>query len=42
VSRAESGELREARRRIKLLEQEHEVLRGAAAHLSFREGSTRS
>lgn len=30
----ESGELREARRRIKLLEQENEVLRRAAAYLS--------
>lgn len=30
----ESSELREARRRIKLLEQENEVLRRAAAYLS--------
>ncbi|WUK72755.1 transposase [Kribbella sp. NBC_00359] len=34
VSRGESVELREARRRIKLLEQENEVLRRAAAYLS--------
>ncbi|WP_145807189.1 IS3 family transposase [Kribbella amoyensis] len=34
VSRGESAELREARRRIKLLEQENEVLRRAAAYLS--------
>lgn len=33
-SASESGELREARRRIKLLEQENEVLRRAAAYLS--------
>ncbi|MGW0157805.1 IS3 family transposase [Mycobacterium sp. NPDC003323] len=33
-STSESGELREARRRIKLLEQENEVLRRAAAYLS--------
>ncbi len=42
----ESGELREARRRIKLLEQENEVLRRAAAYLSQAnlpgKGSTRS
>ena len=42
----ESAELREARRRIKLLEQENEVLRRAAAHLSQAhlpgKGSTRS
>ncbi len=42
----ESGELREARRRIKLLEQENEVLRRAAAYLSRAnlpgKGSTRS
>jgi transposase-like protein len=42
----ESAELREARRRIKLLEQESEVLRRAAAHLSQahlpEKGSTRS
>ena len=31
---SESSELREARRRIKLLEQENEVLRRAAAYLS--------
>ncbi|GGY60034.1 hypothetical protein GCM10010363_46920 [Streptomyces omiyaensis] len=39
-------ELREARRRIKLLEQENEVLRRAAAYLSQADlpgrGSTRS
>ena len=34
VSRAESSELREQRRRNRLLEQENEVLRGAAAYLS--------
>ncbi|WP_426502982.1 IS3 family transposase [Dactylosporangium sp. McL0621] len=34
VSRTESVELREARKRIKLLEQENEVLRRAAAYLS--------
>ncbi|MGW2236961.1 IS3 family transposase [Streptomyces sp. NPDC001759] len=34
VSSQESAELREARRRIKLLEQENEVLRRAAAYLS--------
>lgn len=33
-SRTESAELREARRRIRLLEQEVEVLRRAAAYLS--------
>ncbi|WP_344036653.1 IS3 family transposase, partial [Mycolicibacterium alvei] len=33
-STGESGELRDARRRIKLLEQENEVLRRAAAYLS--------
>ncbi|AFP40447.1 Transposase IS3/IS911 [Mycolicibacterium smegmatis MC2 155] len=42
----ESGELREARRRIKLLELENEVLRRAAAYLSQAnlpgKGSTRS
>lgn len=42
----ESAELREARRRIKLLEQENEVLRRAAAYLSQAnlpgKGSTRS
>jgi transposase len=46
VTRAESAELREARRRIKLLEQENEVLRRAAAYLSQAhlpgKGSTRS
>jgi transposase len=43
---AESAELREARRRIRLLEQENEVLRRAAAYLSQAQlpgkGSTRS
>lgn len=43
---SESAELREARRRIKLLEQENEVLRRAAAYLSQSnlpgKGSTRS
>ena len=34
VSSAESAELREARRRIRLLEQENEVLRRASAYLS--------
>ena len=33
-SRAEGAELREARKRIRLLEQENEVLRRAAAYLS--------
>lgn len=46
VSRAESHELRDARRRIRLLEQENEVLRRAAAYLSQAnlpgKGSTRS
>jgi transposase len=46
VSRAESAELRTARRRITLLEQENEVLRRAAAYLSQAnlpgKGSTRS
>ena len=46
VSRSESVELREARKRIKLLEQENEVLRRAAAYLSQAnlpgKGSTRS
>ncbi|WP_432877400.1 transposase [Kribbella sp. CA-245084] len=46
VSRGESAELREAQRRIKLLEQENEVLRRAAAYLSQAhlpgKGSTRS
>jgi transposase len=43
---ADSAELREARRRIRLLEQENEVLRRAAAYLSQAnlpgKGSTRS
>lgn len=34
VTATESGELRDARRRIRLLEQENEVLRRAAAYLS--------
>ncbi|WP_144128352.1 transposase [Catellatospora sichuanensis] len=34
VSSSESAELRQARKRIKLLEQENEVLRRAAAYLS--------
>jgi transposase len=34
ISSTDSAELREARRRIKLLEQENEVLRRAAAYLS--------
>jgi transposase-like protein len=34
VSGGDSAELREARKRIKLLEQENEVLRRAAAYLS--------
>ncbi|GAB2584933.1 IS3 family transposase [Paractinoplanes abujensis] len=46
VSRSEFAELREARKRIKLLEQENEVLRRAAAYLSQAnlpgKGSTRS
>ena len=46
VTRAEQSELREARKRIKLLEQENEVLRRAAAYLSQAnlpgKGSTRS
>jgi transposase len=45
-SRTESAELREARKRIRLLEQENEVLRRAAAYLSQAnlpgKGSTRS
>lgn len=45
-SRSESAELREARKRIRLLEQENEVLRRAAAYLSQAnlpgKGSTRS
>jgi transposase len=44
--RAEGAELREARKRIRLLEQENEVLRRAAAYLSQAslpgKGSTRS
>jgi transposase len=46
ASRTESAELRDARRRIRLLEQENEVLRRAAAYLSQAnlpgKGSTRS
>ena len=46
TSSGESAELREARRRIKLLEQENEVLRRAATYLSQAnlpgKGSTRS
>lgn len=46
ASRAEGAELREARKRIRLLEQENEVLRRAAAYLSQAnlpgKGSTRS
>jgi transposase len=46
LSRSESADLRAARRRIKLLEQENEVLRRAAAYLSQAnlpgKGSTRS
>lgn len=46
VTSQESAELRKARRRIKLLEQENEVLRRAAAYLSQAhlpgKGSTRS
>ena len=46
VSRSESAELRELRRRNRLLEQENEVLRRAAAYLSQanlpEKGSTRS
>ncbi len=46
VSSSESAELRELRRRNKLLEQENEVLRRAAAYLSQAnlpgKGSTRS
>jgi len=45
-TRTESGELREARKRIRLLEQENEVLRRATAYLSQAnlpgKGSTRS
>ena len=46
TSRSESAELRELRRRTRLLEQENEVLRRAAAYLSQAnlpgKGSTRS
>jgi hypothetical protein len=46
VRSSESAELRQARARIKLLEQENEVLRRAAAYLSQAnlpgKGSTRS
>ncbi|MBF6213692.1 WXG100 family type VII secretion target [Nocardia puris] len=46
TTRSESVELRDARRRIRLLEQENEVLRRAAAYLSQAQipgkGSTRS
>ncbi|SER96985.1 Transposase and inactivated derivatives [Lentzea albida] len=46
ASRAEAAELREARKRIKLLEQENEILRRATAYLSQAnlpgKGSTRS
>ena len=46
VTRTEAAELREARKRIRLLEQENEVLRRAAAYLSQAnlpgKGSTRS
>ncbi|HWI42099.1 MAG TPA: hypothetical protein VNS81_00665 [Nocardioides sp.] len=46
VTAAENAELREARKQIRLLEQENEVLRGAAAYLSQAnlpgKGSTRS
>jgi transposase-like protein len=46
TSRTESADLRAANRRIKLLEQENEVLRRAAAYLSQAnlpgKGSTRS
>ena len=45
-SRTEAAELREARKQIRLLEQENEVLRRAAAYLSQAnlpgKGSTRS
>lgn len=34
VTKAEADELREAKKRIRLLEQENEVLRKAAAYLS--------
>ncbi len=46
MTRNDSAELREARKRIKLLEQENEVLRRATAYLSQADlpgnGSTRS
>lgn len=46
VTKDQAAELREARRRIRRLEQENEVLRRAAAYLSQAhlpgEGSTRS
>jgi transposase len=46
VSRSESVELRDAHKRIRMLEQENEVLRRAAAYLSQAnlpgKGSTRS
>ncbi len=46
VTKAQADELREARRRIRRLEQENEVLRRAAAYLSQAhlpgKGSTRS
>lgn len=46
TTRSEAAELREARKRIRLLEQENEVLRRAAAYLSQAnlpgKGSTRS
>ena len=46
VTRTDSAELREARKRIRLLEQENEVLRRAAAYLPQAnrpgKGSTRS
>jgi transposase len=46
VTRNDSAELREARKRIKLLEQENEILRRATAYLSQAnlpgKGSTRS
>ncbi len=46
ITSSDNAELREARRRIKLLEQENEVLRRAAAYLSQAnlpgKGSTRS